>query len=252
MRDGEAADRKISEQRLHIAQNLAACRGVARMADGDRARQALDALSWRNVSPTRPRWRSRKRRPSKETMPAASCPRCCKAWRPRAVNPAASGMPKTPKTPQYSRSRSPSRSSIVSRLARWSDVSRSSRAPHAVPPYEPPAALADNPRRIPHLCQSAGAPQDCRSSLRLLAGSAVPRPIPARFRLAPASASAGSPSIGDSSPPAPLFFALIFATSCRCPPAAVRATCRRRPAKRLCARVFDPFRLIRVRHQPGA
>src|SRR3569832_724497 len=39
------------------------------------------------------------RRPSLAAMPALSCPRCCSACRPRYVRLAASGWPKTPKTP---------------------------------------------------------------------------------------------------------------------------------------------------------
>src|SRR6185369_367343 len=51
---------------------------------------------------------------SKETMPAASWPRCCKACRPSAVMAAASGWPKIPNTPHSSRSRSASASRKVS------------------------------------------------------------------------------------------------------------------------------------------
>ena len=70
------------------------------------------------VSPTRPIRRSEwKRLPSKETMPAASWPRCWRACRPSAVIAAASGWPKMPKTPHSSRSRSPSRSRPASSRA---------------------------------------------------------------------------------------------------------------------------------------
>src|SRR5436190_10055335 len=67
------------------------------------------------VSPTRPSRRSEwNRRPSKETMPAASWPRCCKACKPSAVMAAASGWPKMPNTPHSSRNRSASASRKVS------------------------------------------------------------------------------------------------------------------------------------------
>src|SRR6185437_5123692 len=40
--------------------------------------------------------------PLDETMPADSCPRCCNAYIPRYARLAASGWPKTPKTPHSS------------------------------------------------------------------------------------------------------------------------------------------------------
>ena len=78
------------------------------MWPGMRARVA-GSVKW---SPTRPSWRSEWNcRPSKLTMPAASWPRCCSAWRPSAVSAAASGWPRMPNTPHSSRRVSPSRSS---------------------------------------------------------------------------------------------------------------------------------------------
>src|SRR5215472_17551410 len=46
--------------------------------------------------------------PSKETTPAASWPRCCKAWSPRTARAAASSTPKMPTTPHSSLSLSSS------------------------------------------------------------------------------------------------------------------------------------------------
>src|ERR1700733_10366537 len=47
-------------------------------------------------------------------MPAASCPRCCSAWRPSAASAAASPCPHTPNTPHSSCSRSSSSGFVVS------------------------------------------------------------------------------------------------------------------------------------------
>ena len=115
MGDGEAAAVELGEERLHVAQDRLAGRGVAHVADGARGpaggRWSRCSEKW---SPTRPSARSEwKRLPSKATMPAASWPRCCSACRPSAVMAAASGWPKMPKTPHSSRSRSASRSKVA-------------------------------------------------------------------------------------------------------------------------------------------
>src|SRR5579883_50398 len=71
------------------------------------------------VSPTRPRCRSEwKRRPSKETTPTASWPRCCRACRPSAVIAAASGWLQMPKMPHSSLSLSSSKGLVVTAFAR--------------------------------------------------------------------------------------------------------------------------------------
>ena len=65
--------------------------------------QPVDDRCLVKLSPTSPTWRSTWNwLPSKETMPAASWPRCWSACRPSAVRAAASGWPKTPKTPHSS------------------------------------------------------------------------------------------------------------------------------------------------------
>ena len=91
--DGEAAALEFGEQRLHVAQHGLAGGGVADVADRREAFEALDVARSEKLSPTRPSLRSEwKTCPSKETMPAASWPRCCRACRPSAVIAAASGM----------------------------------------------------------------------------------------------------------------------------------------------------------------
>ena len=94
VRDREAAGGELGEQRLHIAQDGLAGGRIAHMADRALGPGAVSMIArLEKWSPTRPRRRSEwKRPPSKETMPAASWPRCWSAWRPSAVSAAASSM----------------------------------------------------------------------------------------------------------------------------------------------------------------
>ena len=107
--DGEAAEVELGEQRLDVAQDRAAGGGVADVADGGwPGRRSITGAG--EVVADQAEWRSEwKCRPSKETMPAASWPRCCRACRPSAVSAAASGWPKMPNTPHSSCRRSSSR-----------------------------------------------------------------------------------------------------------------------------------------------
>ena len=106
VRDGEAAELEIGIQRLDVAQRRLAGGGVAVVAERGAAGQAGDHRARRRNCrrPGRgPCGRGTCRcRSSRETMPAASCPRCCSACRPSAVSAAASALPQTPTTPHSS------------------------------------------------------------------------------------------------------------------------------------------------------
>ena len=77
------ADRGGAEYRLRVLPGDSTGRGVAAVSDGDMPRHGREGLLVEDLGLTRPRsLKTRTWEPSETAIPAASCPRCCRAYRP--------------------------------------------------------------------------------------------------------------------------------------------------------------------------
>ena len=137
MSDREAVLGELGERRLDVADRGLASGRITDMADrrapGELANDRVLVEIAGDMPIARCEWKCL---PSKLVMPAASWPRCCKAWSPSATKLAASSAPQMPNTPHSSRNLSSSNGFVVSIVGKSPAGRRRRRQRHIV--WQPP------------------------------------------------------------------------------------------------------------------